>query len=67
MREIIKEARSVEEAIDLACKELGVERDAIDFEIINLPKRGFFGFRNTPEGTCDPAGTRTRRRTGEEA
>ncbi|MCI8648606.1 MAG: protein jag [Anaerotruncus sp.] len=48
MREIIKEARSVEEAIDLACKELGVERDAIDFEIINLPKRGFFGFRNTP-------------------
>ncbi len=48
MRECIKEAKSVDEAISLACKELGVERDAIEFEIINLPKRGFFGLRNTP-------------------
>ena len=37
MRECIKEAKSVDEAISLACKELGVERDAIEFEIINLP------------------------------
>ena len=47
MRECIKEAKSVDEAISLACKELGVERDAIEFEIINLPKRGFlpgYGF-----------------------
>ena len=48
MREVIKEARGVEEALDLACQELGVERDAIDFEIITLPKRGFLGLRNTP-------------------
>ena len=48
MREVIKEARSVEEALDLACQELGVERDAIDFEIVTLPKRGFLGLRNTP-------------------
>lgn len=26
----------------------GVERDAIDFEIVTLPKRGFLGLRNTP-------------------
>lgn len=48
MRKVIKEARSVEEALDLACQELGVERDAIDFEIVTLPKRGFLGLRNTP-------------------
>lgn len=48
MREIIKEARNVDEAIELACRELGVERDLVEFEIISLPKRGFFGFRNTP-------------------
>lgn len=48
MREIIKEGRTVDEAIELACNELGVGRDLIDFEIINLPKRGFLGFRNTP-------------------
>lgn len=48
MREVIKEARTVEEALDLACQELGAERDSIDFEIITLPKRGFLGLRNTP-------------------
>lgn len=48
MREVIKEARNVEDAIDQACKELGVERDTVDFEIITLPKRGFLGLRNTP-------------------
>lgn len=48
MREVIKEGRNVEEAIERACQELGVERDAIDFEIIALPKRGFLGLRNTP-------------------
>lgn len=48
MREIIKEARSVEEAIDLACQELGVERDVIEFEIISLPKRGFLGLKHFP-------------------
>lgn len=48
MKESIKEARNVEEAIDLACRELGMSRDEIEFEIINLPKRGFLGLRNTP-------------------
>ena len=48
MREVIKEAKSVEEAIDLACQELGVDRGDAEFEIITLPKRGFLGLRNTP-------------------
>ncbi|MGI5965917.1 RNA-binding cell elongation regulator Jag/EloR [Anaerotruncus rubiinfantis] len=48
MKEIIQEARNVEEAIDLACKALDVDRDLIEFEIITLPKRGFLGLKNTP-------------------
>lgn len=48
MKEIIKKARNVEEAIELACRELGAPRDQVEFEIIDLPKRGFFGLRNTP-------------------
>ncbi|WP_101909939.1 RNA-binding cell elongation regulator Jag/EloR [Marasmitruncus massiliensis] len=48
MKESIKEARNVEEAIELACRELGMSRDEVEFEIISLPKRGFLGLRNTP-------------------
>lgn len=48
MKEIIQEGRNVEEAIDKACQTLGVEREAVEFEIIALPKRGFFGLINTP-------------------
>lgn len=48
MREVVKEGRNVEEAITLACNELGVERDMIDFEIITLPKKSLFGFKVTP-------------------
>lgn len=48
MKEIIKKARNVEEAIELACQELGAPRDQVEFEIIDLPKRGFLGLRHTP-------------------
>ena len=46
MKEVIKEAKSVEEAISLACEELKATRDEITFEILELPKKGIFGFRN---------------------
>ena len=48
MREVIQEAKTVEEAIDLACQKLGVDRGDAEFEILTLPKRGFLGLRNTP-------------------
>ena len=48
MREVIQEAKTVEEAIDLACQQLGVDRGDAEFEILTLPKRGFLGLRNTP-------------------
>lgn len=43
MREVIKEGRDVNEAIELACTQLGVERGQVSFEIIELPKTSFFG------------------------
>ncbi|GHV30763.1 hypothetical protein FACS189481_5360 [Clostridia bacterium] len=46
-REIIKEGKTVNEAIDLACAQLGVTRDTTDFEILELPKKAFLGFKNT--------------------
>ncbi|MCL2374402.1 MAG: protein jag [Treponema sp.] len=46
--EIIKTGRTVEDAINLACQELGCEREECQWEIIDLPKRGFLGLRNTP-------------------
>lgn len=43
MREVIESARTVEQAIEQACLKLGVDRDAVDFEIISLPKKGMLG------------------------
>jgi spoIIIJ-associated protein len=40
---IEKEARSVEEAIEQICKELGKERDELEFEVIEEKSRGIFG------------------------
>lgn len=49
MKEIIQEGKNVEEAIELACKALNVDRDIIEFEIIDLPKKGgFLGLKNIP-------------------
>jgi spoIIIJ-associated protein len=40
---IEKEARSAEEAIEEICKELGKERDELEFEVIEEKSRGIFG------------------------
>ena len=48
MREVIKEGRNVEEAIDLACAQLGVDRGQVGFEILELPKTSLFGLRKKP-------------------
>lgn len=43
MKSIEKSGRTVEEAIDAALSELGVERDAVDIEVLLEPSRGFLG------------------------
>lgn len=48
MKELIKAGKTVDLAIEQACQELGVSRDVIEFEIIDLPKKGFLGLRSYP-------------------
>ncbi len=43
MREVIENAKTVEQAIENGCKNLGLDRENCDFEIISLPKKGVFG------------------------
>ena len=47
-REIIEAGKSVEDAIDSACQKLGCEREDCQWEILDLPKRGFLGLKNSP-------------------
>ena len=43
MEEIVRSARTVEEAIELALKELDADRDEAEVEILNRGKTGFLG------------------------
>ncbi len=40
--------KTLDEAIRAALMELGVDRDAASVEVLENPKSGFLGFRNTP-------------------
>ena len=42
-REAITEAPTVEEAIDAALEELGVQQDAVDYEVLDEPGKRLFG------------------------
>lgn len=42
-REVVKEAATVEDALDEALEELGVQQDAVDFEVVEEPSRKLFG------------------------
>ncbi len=48
IREIIATGRTVDAAIDAGCEQLGLPRDEIDFEIIDMPHKGFLGLSQTP-------------------
>lgn len=47
-REVIVTGKTVNDAIDEGCSQLGVEREDIQFEIIDLPKKGFLGLKTIP-------------------
>lgn len=47
-QEKIVTGKTVEAAILNGAKELGIERDLITYEIIEMPKRGFLGFGEVP-------------------
>ena len=48
MKEIIATGKTVDEAIENAVAELAVERDLIEFEILNAPTNGFLGIGAKP-------------------
>ena len=48
MKEIIVTGKTVDLAIDEACRELNVFREKAEFEIIDLPKKGFLGLKTYP-------------------
>lgn len=48
MKEIITSAKTVDEAIEKAVAELAVDRDLIEFEILNAPTNGFLGLGAKP-------------------
>ena len=43
IKEVVKEAKTIEEAIELACTELEKTRDEVNVEILERPKKGFLG------------------------
>jgi spoIIIJ-associated protein len=43
LRETVKEAPTVEEAVDAGLEELGVQADAAEYEVVEEPTRGIFG------------------------
>ena len=47
-KEVVMTGKNVEEAVELACRELGASRDSVQVEIIELQKKAFFGLKVTP-------------------
>lgn len=47
MNSLEKTGRTVEEAIQSACQELGVRREEVDVEVLEEPSRGFLGILGT--------------------
>lgn len=47
MKSVIKSAKTVEEAVDIALKELGLEREDVSIEVLEEPSKRFFGLMGT--------------------
>lgn len=48
IKELFETGKSVDAAIDSACEKLGCSREDCEWEIIDLPKKGFLGLKNIP-------------------
>ena len=48
IKETVATGKTVDAAIDAGCEQLGIAREDIDFEIIDMPRKGFLGFSQTP-------------------
>jgi len=50
-RECITKAPSVEEAVDAALEQLGVQQDAVEYEVVEEPSKKVFGMGSTRDAT----------------
>ena len=48
MRQIETQAKTADEAIEIALKELGVERDEVEIDVVSRGKTGILGIRSEP-------------------
>lgn len=48
IRESVMEGPSIEEALDAALEEMGVQQDAVEYEILEEPTKGLFGASGKP-------------------
>lgn len=48
LKEVIQTGKTVEEALQAGFAALGLEREKMDYEVLELPKKGFLGFGSTP-------------------
>ncbi|MBQ8603428.1 MAG: Jag N-terminal domain-containing protein [Oscillospiraceae bacterium] len=48
MREVIKTAATVEEAVQLGAQELGLSVDSVSYEVLQMPEKKFFLFKSKP-------------------
>lgn len=48
MREVIKTAATVEEAVKLGAQELGLSAESVSYEVLQLPEKKFFLFKGKP-------------------
>lgn len=58
MKEIITTGKNIDEAMDKAVIELNVDRDLIEFEILDAPTSGFMGFGAKPARILARTGVR---------
>ena len=47
-REVIATGITVDEAIEAACEKLGAPRESVDIEVLEMPKKKFFGLKTVP-------------------
>lgn len=47
-REVIATGLTVDEAIEAACEKLGAPRESVDIEVLEMPKKKFFGLKTVP-------------------
>ena len=47
-QEVIKTAKTIDEALEAAANELGVNKEEIEYEVLEEPKRGFLGMGASP-------------------